>query len=145
MEHINTMTDDIILREQLRKQAREVREKAYVPYSHFKVGAALCTESGKIYTGANIENASYGLSCCAERVALFTAATQGMKHLHMLLVIADTDHPVSMCGACRQVTAEFATAETCIICTTVKSNSYKMWNMEELLPQFFNCTHMNNL
>lgn len=140
---MTAMTYDINLREQLLEKAREVREKAYVPYSHFKVGAALCTESGEVYTGANIENASYGLSCCAERVALFTAAAHGMKHIHMLLVIADTDTPVSMCGACRQVTAEFATEKTSIICTTLKKTSYKIWSMGELLPQFFNRTHMN--
>ncbi len=135
--------DNEKLREKLLEQAREVREKAYVPYSHFKVGAALCTESGALYSGANIENASYGLSCCAERVALFTAAAHGMRQLHTLLVIADTQEPVSMCGACRQVTAEFASEHTIIICTNLKGNAYKTWSMEELLPQFFNKHNMD--
>ena len=138
MNHTDTAhTVSHELRETLFKKACEVRQNAYVPYSHFQVGAALYTAEGALHVGANIENASYGLSCCAERVALFTAAAQGMRHIHTLLVVADTRGPVSMCGACRQVAAEFATEQTVILCTTVAQSAYKIWRMEELLPQFF--------
>ena len=125
------------LREILFQKACEARQNAYAPYSHFQVGAAVYTADGTLHVGANIENASYGLSCCAERVALFAAAAQGMRQLHTLLVAADTREPVSLCGACRQVAAEFATEHTVIICATVAGSAYKTWGIEELLPQFF--------
>ena len=87
--------------------ARQAREKAYAPYSRFKVGAAVLTSDGKIYTGCNIENASYGMSNCAERTAIFKAVSEGETKLEALAVIGDTNTPISPCGACRQVIAEF--------------------------------------
>ena len=93
--------------EQFILQALQAREKAYTPYSKFKVGAAVMAESGKIYTGCNIENASYGLTNCAERTAIFQAVAQGETKLKILAVIADSPQPVSPCGACLQVMAEF--------------------------------------
>ncbi len=94
-------------KDKLKKRAREVRERAYVPYSHFPVGAAVLTASGKIFTGVNIENASYPLSICAERSAIFQAITAGEREIIALAVTADTARPVSPCGACRQVMNEF--------------------------------------
>ena len=87
--------------------AWEARANAYAPYSQFRVGAALLASDGRIFTGCNVENLSYGLTNCAERVAIQTAAASGVRHFEMIAVVADTDVPVSPCGACRQVMAEF--------------------------------------
>lgn len=87
--------------------AREARERAMAPYSRFKVGAALETADGLIITGCNIENASYGLTVCAERVAMFKALSDGHRHFVRIAVVADTVAPTSPCGACRQVLWEF--------------------------------------
>jgi len=94
--------------ETLLQLAREARERAYVPYSHFPVGAALLTRDGRHFSGCNVENAAYGLCNCAERTALFSAIAAGCKpgDFAGLAVTADTDGPVSPCGACRQVIAE---------------------------------------
>jgi cytidine deaminase len=87
--------------------AREAREQAYAPYSGFQVGAALLTEDGRTFTGANVENASYGLSMCAERTAMFHAAAQGARRVAAVAVVASNDEPSWPCGACRQVLYEF--------------------------------------
>ena len=87
--------------------AIQAREKAYVPYSKFKVGAAVLTKSGIIVSGCNVENASYGLSNCAERTAIFKAVSEGEQDFSVIAVAADTERPVAPCGACRQVIAEF--------------------------------------
>ncbi len=94
-------------RKELIKRAELARENAYAPYSNFKVGAALLTKDGNIYTGCNIENSSYGLTNCAERTAIFKAISEGEEELKAIAVIADTEEPCSPCGACRQVLIEF--------------------------------------
>jgi len=88
--------------------ARDARDRAHAPFSHFKVGAALETDDGRIVTGCNIENASYGLTICAERVAVFKALSEGHRAFTRLVVVADTNEPTPMCGACRQIVWEFA-------------------------------------
>jgi cytidine deaminase len=88
--------------------ARSARERAHAAYSNFKVGAALETTDGRIITGANIENATYGLTMCAERIAIFKAVSEGHRSFRRLAVVADTDRPTTPCGACRQVLWEFA-------------------------------------
>jgi cytidine deaminase len=88
-------------------EARRAREGAYAPYSGFQVGAALLTDDGRVFTGANIENASYGLSMCAERTAVFHAAAEGARGLAAVAVVASNDEPTWPCGACRQVLHEF--------------------------------------
>ncbi len=90
-------------RDQLIEEAKKGMERAYVPYSKFKVGAALLTKEGKVIRGANIENASYGLTNCAERTAIFKAVSENERSFSAMAVVADTDGPVSPCGACRQV------------------------------------------
>lgn len=101
-----TLTD-----QELIKRAEEAKEKAYAPYSGFKVGAAIETESGMIYTGCNVENSSFGLSMCAERVAIFKAVSEGQTKFRKIAVVANTKAPVSPCGACRQVMSEFGNFE----------------------------------
>ena len=87
--------------------AKAARERAHAPFSKFKVGAALVDEHGTIYTGCNIENASYGLTLCAERVAIFKAISEGAGKLMRIVVVADTPIPTPPCGACRQIIWEF--------------------------------------
>lgn len=92
---------------ELIKLAKGARENAYVPYSNFAVGAAVLTKKGNIYTGCNVENASYGLTTCAERTAIVKAVSQGERELEAIAVVADTPGPCSPCGACRQIIGEF--------------------------------------
>ena len=94
--------------DQLVSSAREARQRAVADYSGFKVGAALETAAGEIITGCNIENATYGLTLCAERVAMFKALSEGHRDFRRLVVIADTADPTPPCGACRQILWEFA-------------------------------------
>lgn len=91
----------------LLEEARRAREFAVASYSHFKVGAALEGVDGRIFTGCNVENATYGLTICAERVALFKALSEGVRAFHRIAVVADTTEPTPPCGACRQLLWEF--------------------------------------
>jgi len=95
------------MQEELIEKAKEARKDAYAPYSDFKVGAAVLTRDGEIYTGCNIENSSYGLSICAERVAIFNAVSAGKSDLVAVALTADSKESVTPCGACRQVIFEF--------------------------------------
>ena len=93
--------------DQLIAAAKAVRERAHTPFSHFKVGCALEDEHGHIYTGCNVENATYGLTVCAERVAVFKAISEGAGKLKRVAVVADTEKLTPPCGACRQILWEF--------------------------------------
>ena len=93
----------------LLSEAIAARANAYAPYSQFPVGAALLARSGKVYRGVNVENASFGVTVCAERTALFTAIAAGERAFEAIAVVADTEGPVRPCGACRQALAEFGT------------------------------------
>ena len=117
-------------------QAKLARERAYAPYSKFKVGAALLTKRGKIYLGCNIENAAYGLSNCAERTALFKAYSAGEKDFAMLAIVAATERPVPPCGACRQVLWELCFPEMPVILTNLKGD-IRETTVQELLPGAF--------
>ncbi len=120
--------------ESLIRAAKEAREKAYSPYSNFKVGAAVVTPSGKIYSGCNVENVSYGLTNCAERTAIYKAVSEGEHSFIALAVVADTEGPVAPCGACRQVIAEFGIEQ--IILGNIKGHT-KILSLEEILPYAF--------
>ncbi|MBF1744798.1 MULTISPECIES: cytidine deaminase [Veillonella] len=114
--------------------AIKARENAYSPYSHFAVGAALLCEDSTLYEGCNIENASYGLTNCAERTAIFKAVSEGHTTFKALAVVADTEGPCAPCGACRQVMAEFKIP--LIIMGNLMGN-IKIVTIEELLPFSF--------
>lgn len=124
------------MKTQLIKAAEQAREHAYIPYSTFPVGAALLTESGKIFSGCNIENASFGLTCCAERVAIFKAVSEGETDFKALAVIGDTEEAISPCGACRQVMAEFFTEDVRIFLANMKGN-VSSTSIAALLPYSF--------
>lgn len=113
--------------------ARQARDMAYAPYSHFLVGAALLTRSGKVFTGANVENASYGLSVCAERVALFKAVSEGEREFEAIAVV--TEGGCTPCGACRQVLSEFG-LDMRVIVADLQGN-WTEWKLNELLPASF--------
>lgn len=121
---------------QLIDEAIAASKQAHVPYSHFHVGAALLTTDGKIYRGCNIENASYGLTNCAERTAIFKAVSEGDKQFSAIAVVGDTDGPISPCGACRQVLAEFCDDHTQIILANLKGD-FVITNINEILPGYF--------
>ncbi|MBX7060968.1 MAG: cytidine deaminase [Pyrinomonadaceae bacterium] len=115
--------------------AGEAREKAHVPFSKFKVGAALETSSGEIITGCNIENASYGLTLCAERVAIFKAISEGKRDFAAIAVVVDTDELTPPCGACRQIIWEFC-GDIPITMANLKGRVETI-RMSELLPRAF--------
>lgn len=117
--------------EELINIAVKAMRRAYAPYSQFKVGAALLTKSGKVFEGFNIENSSYGLSICAERVAIFSAVVAGEKDFEKIAIVADTDKLVSPCGACRQVMSEFGDFQ---VIMTNTSGQLIVRSVSELLP-----------
>lgn len=121
---------------ELIEEAKKAREMAYVPYSKFQVGAALLTSDGKVYRGCNIENAAYSMCNCAERTALFKAYSEGERDFKMMAVIADTERPVTPCGACRQVISELCPPEMIVICTNLKGE-VEQTTAEALLPGAF--------
>ncbi|MEP4077766.1 cytidine deaminase [Haloferula sp.] len=112
-------------------QAWAAREMAYAPYSKFHVGAVLVADDGRIFTGCNVENISYGLTMCAERVALGSAVAAGAKKVIAVVVVADTREPISPCGACRQVLAEFGDPRVLL----VNQESREEFQLSELLPR----------
>ncbi|WP_439875759.1 cytidine deaminase [Bacillus mycoides] len=118
------------------EEANKMLSKAYIPYSKFPVGAALVTKEGKIYTGCNIENASYGLCNCAERTAIFKAVSEGERDFSYLVITGETDEPISPCGACRQVIAEFCDPKMPVLLTNVKGDEKEV-TVEQLLPGAF--------
>lgn len=115
--------------------AADVREKAYAPYSNFKVGAAVETESGDIYTGCNVESASYGLTVCAERVAIWKGISRGEKKFARIAVVVDTEELTPPCGVCRQIIWEFC-GDVPVILSNLHGKS-EIISMSELLPRAF--------
>ena len=117
--------------------ARKARKQAVAPYSKFLVGAALLTEGGETITGANVESASYGLTCCAERVALFHALTSGRRHFKAIAVVARADGGAMPCGACRQLLAEYAPDAVVWVADVAKPRQIREFSVAELLPGAF--------
>lgn len=118
--------------------ARRARTRAFAPFSRFKVGAAVETRAGRVYTGCNVESATYGLTVCAERVAIFTAVAAGERKFRRLAVVADTGRLTPPCGACRQVIWELC-GNTEIILANLKGKT-KVVRSRDLLPQPFDAS-----
>ena len=116
--------------------AENAKNKSYSPYSKFRVGAALLTDDGNIYNGANVENASYGLTICAERTAAFDAVLQGEKKFKAIAIASDSEDYISPCGACRQVLAELCGLDIDVIMMKT-GDDYKTVKLKELLPYSF--------
>lgn len=126
---------------QLIELANEARRRAYAPYSNYRVGAALRTKTGKVYTGVNIENAAYPASICAERVAVFKAVSEGEVEFEVVTVVTDTGG--SPCGSCRQVLAEFG-LDTIVLIADGNGKLVKVTSVGELLPEAFQPRHLKN-
>ena len=127
--------------DELIKQAIEARERAYVPYSHFKVGAALLSESGKVYQGAIMECSSFGMTVCAERVALLKALYEGERKFSKIAIVGGKEELeyTSPCGACRQFLADFGTELEVILAYRENGElKEKTFRLKELLPETFN-------
>jgi cytidine deaminase len=131
-----------ITKEGLFESAKLARELAVAPFSEFKVGAALETEDGRIFTGCNIENASYGLTICAERVAIFKAVSEGVRKFRRIAVIADSPKTTPPCGACRQIIWEFC-GDVPVLMFDMQGNCEEM-SMAELLPKAFDSGFLTN-
>jgi cytidine deaminase len=125
----------------LTRRAREASLRAYAPYSNFPVGAAVLTPEGQIYAGANVENAAYGLSICAERNAIFQAVTQGAKTICAIAIYTPTVATTPPCGACRQVMTEFGT-DVLVICCSGDASAEQHYRLAELLPLAFGPGHL---
>jgi cytidine deaminase len=127
--------------EELIEEARRARERAYVPYSNFGVGAALLAEDGTVYHGCNIENAAYPFTICGERTAIFKAYSEGNRSFVALAVIADTPRPVPPCGSCRQVMFELLPKDLPVYLSNLKGE-YITTTVEQLLPGGFSASDM---
>lgn len=122
------MTDPLV------SAARAAQQQAYAPYSRFRVGAALESEDGRVFAGCNVENASYGLTICAERAAVCNAVGAGARRFRRVVVVSDCDPPAAPCGACRQVLAEFGRD---FRVDAVGPSGSASWTIGELLPAAF--------
>lgn len=120
---------------QLIELAKKAMENAYAPYSNFKVGAALLCQNGKVYTGCNIENSSYGASNCAERTAVFKAVSEGEHNFVKIAIVSSSGDFTFPCGICRQVLSEFMPEGSIVLCSA--ENGIEEFTLEELLPYAF--------
>ena len=138
------MSNKLLTKEQIKNLidlASKGKEFAYVPYSKYPVGAAILTRDGKIFTGCNIENASYGLTICAERTAIFKAVSEGKIIIDAVAVITDSENYASPCGACRQVIMEFG--KTAQVILADHNGDYRLVTAEDLLPGAFTSNELN--
>jgi cytidine deaminase len=130
----------VIEHEALLEAARQARENAHAPYSNFRVGAALRATSGRIFGGCNVENATYGLTVCAERVAIFKAMSEGERGFDAIAVVADTDTLTPPCGACRQLIWEFC-GDVPVILANLKGKTETL-QMRDLFPKPFDSSNL---
>jgi cytidine deaminase len=126
--------------EKLIAAARAARENAHAPYSNFRVGAAVRAKSGRVFTGCNVENASYGLTCCAERVAIFKAISEGERGFDAIAVVTDTETLTPPCGACRQIIWEFC-GDVEVVMANLKGKVERE-RAGKLLPRPFDSSHL---
>ena len=127
--------------QKLVEMAYEAMEKAYVPYSNFNVGAALLTKSGKVFTGCNVEWASYGATNCAERTAIFKAVSEGEREFAAIAIVSRTMDITYPCGICRQVISEFADGDMDIV--LAKGKEYKVFKLSEMMPYSFDKSELD--
>ena len=126
---------DLNTRERMIKLAKSMSQKAHCPYSGYPVGAAVLSDDGQVFGGCNVENASYGLSMCAERNAIFQMVAQGGQRIHCVVIYTPTDQPAAPCGSCRQVINEFG-SQALIVCVGDGEKSFES-PISELLPKAF--------
>ena len=126
--------------EALIKAAKQARDNAHAPFSNFRVGAALRAKSGRIFTGCNVENASYGLTCCAERVAIFKAVSEGERGFDAIAVVTDTEALTPPCGACRQIIWEFC-GDVPVVLANLKGK-VECESAGKLLPRPFDSSNL---
>lgn len=131
--------------DKLVENAKKVLSNSYAPYSGIHVAAAVLTSNGNIYLGVNVENASYGLTICAERVAIASAITNGEKEFTAIAIVSNTEEPLPPCGACRQVLAEFVNNEIIVISHSINTKKTKIWRLSELIPHTFKPNHIKKL
>ena len=129
-------------KKELIKKALEAKTKAYVPYSNFHVGAAVLMDNDEIFTGCNIESASYSPTCCAERTAIFKAVSEGQKKIKAIAIVGDSGFTYP-CGVCRQVIREFGKDANIIIAKS--EEEYREYKLEELLPHSFGPEDLQNV
>ena len=134
------MTDDKL--ESLVTAAKAARERSVAPFSHFKVGAAIETEDGKVYTGCNVESASFGLTACAERVAIWKALSEGERNFRALAIVADTETVTPPCGTCRQIIWEFC-KEATIVLANLRGERETL-RVGDLLPRAFDARFLKS-
>lgn len=129
-------------RRKLAEMAIAAKERAYVPYSHFRVGAALLAASGKIYSGCNIENAAFTPTNCAERTAFFKAVSEGEREFKAIAISGDADDYLYPCGVCRQVMAEFCDPHDFKVCLVKSLDEIKEFTLGEIIPGAFTVTDL---
>lgn len=138
---VYNMYKDEVLKEYIR-EVNSFLNKAYVPYSKFQVAALLIDENNNKYIGVNVENASYGLTICAERNVITTAVTNGMKKIKLIVITGNTEEPISPCGMCRQFIREFSNEKTLIVLASSKTDDIIKMSVKELLPYSFGPEHL---
>jgi cytidine deaminase len=129
---------------ELIERAAEARLAAHAPYSNFEVGAALLSADGRVFTGCNIENSAYGLSMCAERVAIFKAVSEGANEFTKIAVVTDSESLTPPCGCCRQMIWEFASAATEVILANL-AGDVRSFEIKELLPEAFDARFLEGV
>jgi cytidine deaminase len=134
----------IISDDELIGRAKDARHAAHAPYSNFEVGAALVSTDGRVFTGCNIENSAYGLSMCAERVAIFKAVSEGAHEFTKIAVITDTETLTPPCGCCRQMIWEFASGTTEVILANL-AGDVRTFDIKELLPEAFDARFLEGV
>ena len=134
----------MISNQELIEKARLARLSAHAPYSRFQVGAALLTSDGRVFTGCNVENSTYGLSMCAERVAIFKAVSEGMQEIAKVVVVTNSDELTPPCGCCRQMTWEFGSEDTEVVIANL-AGAVRTHRIKELLPRAFDASFLEHV
>ena len=127
------------------KKANKLLCRAYVPYSKFPVSAIVIDQDGNEYEGVNVENAAYGLCLCAERNAITSGVTKNLNSIRTIYITGNTNEPISHCGSCRQVIAEFSTKDTKVILGSSKTDEYKEMDLETLIPYYFSKNSLDEI